>query len=195
MKQTDLTFRFKGSRDYVHGTDMFNQTLAWLHETGVEPREIDFAFHRIARRQITAIPGAAEGLEPVAVCNFTAAGERQRVVLVERDAPVTDRYPYPEDEIVSAMEVDASARRGVLRGRVDYSDVELAVAMTKALHQRVFGPASKWLFVRARFPQYTRQSQPAERSVAIVASFHGKLTRTEVAFDGAKAGEIHFSPA
>jgi hypothetical protein len=195
VQQTDLNFRFKGARDYVHGTDMFNQTLSWLCETGAEPRDIDFAFHRIARRQLAAGPAAPEGAEPVAVCNYTSGGERLRIVLVERGAHVTERYPYPEDEIVSAMAVDATARRGVLRGATTYSDVELAVAMTKALHQRVFGPATRWLFVRARFPQYTRQSQPAERAVAIVASFHGKLTRTEVAFDGAKVGEIHFSPA
>jgi hypothetical protein len=82
----------------------------------------------------------------------------------------------------------------VLRGKAPYSDIELWVAMTKALHYKAFAQSKgKWLFVRGRFPEYVRQAPANERALVIAASFHDKLTRSEALVDGVKVGEIYFS--
>jgi hypothetical protein len=68
------------------------------------------------------------------------------------------------------------------------------VAMTKAMHQKVFPQLKgKWLFVRGRFPQFVQHSPAKERSLVIAASFNDKLTRSETFLDGVKSGEIYFS--
>lgn len=191
----NMAFGFKGERDYVHGTDMFNQTLVWLGGHKKNIGDVDFSFHRLTSVQLQAVLGKLpDGTAPVAVCAFSSENERERVYLVETDQAIVDRYPYPEDEIVSRMEVDIASRKGVLRGETEYSDIEIWVAMNKALHLKVFQHLKgKWLFVRARFPSYICHSKVAERSLVIGASFKDKLTRSEVFLDGTKVGEIYFS--
>ncbi len=199
MAQTMLDLAFKGNRNYLHGTDVFNQTLLWLQDAlpGAPIEDIDFSFHRLARHQVGIRIGAAPEGQPVyAVCAFAQSGQRQKAHLIETDLPVTGRYPYAEDKIVAPMRIDLSQRRGLLLGSVDYTDIEVWVAMTKALHQAVFPQApGKWLFVRGRFAAYVRHSAANERALAIVASLHDRLTRSEVLLDGRKVGEIFFSLA
>mgnify|MGYP001060569978 CR=1 FL=1 len=195
MFEQKMELKYKGDRGYLHGTDMYNETLTWLGCRREEIKDIDFTFHRLASSQLKAVYGAApEGSEPVAVCTFTTGGVRERVHLVETDHAVSGRYPYPEDEIVSSMELDLAARKGVLQGETAYSDIEVWVAMTKALHYKVFPHLTgKWLFVRGRFPRYVRHSAASERTLVIAASFNDKLTRSEALLDGIKVGEIYFS--
>lgn len=190
-----LSLRFKGSRDYLQGPDIYNETLSWVCANRGEAKEIDIAFHRIARHQLDLVIGdLPAGLEPIAVCSYTVADRQERVYLIESDVPVSERYPYPEDEIVCAMTVNADARTGRLRGGSSYSDIEVWVAMTKALHQGVFpGLSGKWLFVRGRFAQYYRSHGAEDYELTIKACFNNKLTRSEALVAGKKVGEIFFS--
>ena len=195
MLKCDLEFKFKGERDYVHGTDIFNETLGWLHKHRHEVEDIDFSFHRLAFKQLKIVLGAApEEIEPVAVCAFTSGDKRERARLLETDQPVVGHYPYPEDEIVDSMEIDLATRKGVLHAETSFSDIEVWVAMTKALHHKVFPQLNgKWLFVRARFPAYAHHSIASERSLVISSSFNDKLTRSEAFLDSVKVGEIYFT--
>lgn len=190
-----LQLRYKGSRDYLHGTDIYNETLSWLEGTLGEIKEIDFAFHHLAKHQIevtTDIPAGEQ--EPVAICSFLCKGTRQRIFLIETGDAVTDRYPYPEDELVGPMVVDIEKRRGILHAALPYSEIEIWVAMTKALHYKAFPLLQgKWLFVRGRFARFVRHEPLGVRELGIAASFNNKLTRSEALFDGVKAGEIFFS--
>lgn len=197
MLETTLDLAFKGGRDYLHGTDIFNQTLSWLTQAlpGAPIEAIDFSFHHLARQRIRAVLGQPPaGVEPFSVCAFTQAGQRQKVYLSETDQPVTGRYPYPEDDLVAPMTFDLVVREGRLSGPVAYSDIEVWVAMTKALHYHVFPQYSgKWLFVRGRFPSFSEQAAVNDRLLRIAASFNDRLTRSEVILDGHKFGEIYFS--
>jgi hypothetical protein len=195
MLEKILALEFKGSRDYFQGPDIFNQTLSWLGTQKPEVKDIDFAFHRLANRQLKVVSGPLpDGIEPIAACAFTSDGIRARIHLIETDQAVMGRHPYPEDEIVNAMKMDLAARSCVLHGDVAYSDIEVWVAMTKALHYRVFPHLKgKWLFVRGRFPKYTHSSKADVRTLVIASSFNDKLTRSEAFIDGEKVGEIYFS--
>lgn len=194
MNEHVLSLEFKGERKYIQGPDIFNKTLEWLTSQNPDIKDIDFAFHRLASRQLKATNTLSDGVEPAAACAYTADGVRQRLYLVETDQPVVGRYPYPEDDVVSTMQLDLSARRCTLHGESAYSDIEVWVAMTKALHYKVFPQLQgKWLFVRGRFPSYIRKSAGNERTLNIIASFNDKLTRSEAMLDGVKVGEIYFS--
>lgn len=194
MQRQRLQLKFKGPRTYLHGTDMFNETLGWVTSMRNDVRDIDFAFHRLATRQVEAVAGpGSQGEQPVAVCTYTGSAGRESVRLLETDAEVIGRYPYPEEGMVEPMVIDPTTRRGVLRGDSGFSDIETWVAMTKALHLSTLPEyRGKWLFVRGRFPEYARRST-GERTVAITAIFSEKLTRTEAFLDGRKAGDIFFS--
>lgn len=196
MKEFLLDLRFKGERDYLQGPDIFNATLDCLQTKVLASsvKDIDFSFHRLARSQLKlSIDAPPTDIEPVAVCTFTTE-VRQRAYLFETGEAITSRHPYPEDEIVSSMEVDVASRCGRLQCETAYTDIEVWVAMTKALHYRVFpNLKGKWIFVRGRFPQFFRHTQVKERALVILSSFNDKLTRSEISLDGVKAGDIYFS--
>lgn len=198
MKTARLQLCFKGERQYLQGPDIFNETLAWLATMvdGGEIGEIDFSFHRLVGQQLMVVldGAAADVVAPVALCAFTTGGLRQKAYLVATEEPVSCRNPYPEDEMMHPLVMDVDTRRAVLRDQPAYSDIEIWVAMTKALHYKVFAQLTgKWVFVRGHFPRYTPYPAVTERSLVIVSSFSDKLTRSEVRHDGVKVGEIFFS--
>lgn len=195
MIEYDLDLKFKGGRDYLHGTDIFSSTLNCLSAHYGKIKDIDFAFHRQAHKQLKLVLSDSPLQDgAVSVCSFSIDGIRKRAGLYETQYAVTERYPYPEDEIVNSMDIDIVGRKGELQGEVVYSDIEIWVAMTKALHYRVFPHLKgKWFFVRGRFHEYTLSSVAKRREIVIASSFNDKLTRSEAMQDGVKLGEIYFS--
>lgn len=198
MLEHRLTLKYKGDRSYLHGSDIFNASLAWLNDQRSDIRDLDFAFHRIASRQLKICLGTIpdDNIKPTAICTFTSEHGREQAFLLETDQQVAGCYLYPEDEIVNSMQLDLESRCGRLGGSNEYSDIETWIAMTKALHYQVFPHLKgKWLFVRGRFPKYVPKTEMMERTLTIAASFNDKLTRSEAFGDGVKVGEIYFAIA
>jgi len=187
--------KFKGDRKYLHGTDIYNNTLQWLITQRQDIHDIDFAFHRLAVRQLRlTLEILPKGVDPIAVCSFTSIEKRERIYIYEYDQVVEDSYRFQEDEIVSLTKFDLISRSAILSSISIFSDIEVWVSMTKALHYHVFSKSKgKWLFVRGKFNKYMIQSATGERKIIIAASFNDKLTRTELLIDGAKVGDIYFS--
>ena len=195
-----LSAEFKGDRSYLQGPDLFNVTLEWINSNckDGDVRDIDMAFHRLTHNQVAiSLEDAKQGNElPLAVCAFTNPEGRKRVYLFETTDPVVGRHPYPEEEVIAGAYFDLSENRVFLVNPSAYTDIEVWVALTKALHQRVYKDlGGKWLFVRGKFPRYVRERQAGERVLAIVSNFQNKLTRSEAFVDGEKVGEIYFSLA
>lgn len=195
IERHPLYLQFKGDRDYVQGPDIFDAVLERLQaDTNGPITDIDFAFHRLARRAMDLVHGEqGKDLDPVAVCQYIAAGQRRRAYVVETDRAIEGRYPYPEHEVVSHLMIDKGQRACRLEANPAFSDIEIWVAMTKALHQAAFDELKgKWLFVRGRFARYDSKAQ-GPRELSIMANFNNKLTRSEAVLSGEKIGEIFFS--
>lgn len=194
----DLDLSFKGNRNYLHGTDIFDTLLAWLREQGFEIIEgLDLSFHQIATSALRAELDVADAQDAknAALLSFTSQGSRHRVSLRETGEAVTGRRPYPEDLLVAGAEFDASAQtirvENCLPG---YSAIEYWIALTKAMHLRVLPHVSgKWLFVRARLPRLDARLDCVHPAVRLTANYQDKLTRSEVSLDGRKFGDIYFS--
>lgn len=188
-----LDLKLKGKRNYLHGTDIFNDTMSWLCSQREEISDINFSFHRQAFNQLTVVLGDLSDIdEPVAVCSFSSCGIREKAFLVETNQKVTARYSYSEDELISRMKIDFDKRIGVLSGEVTFTEIEILVAMTKALHQHIFPECSgKWLFVKARMNAYNKHLGLKNRSIVIAAIFNNKLTRCEIFYEESKVGEIY----
>ena len=193
-KQFDIIY--KSNRKYLQGPDVFDATLEWLSNIEVEVKDIDFTFHRLAFKQVEAVMDDAlpDSANSLAECRYTVSGYSKIVHIVETDLAVTTSRIFPENDIIDAISYDLSAQRSVYNKENNFSNMEIWVAMTKALHQKVFADLKgKWLFVRGRFPQYSLKKSRKKHTVAIAASFGGKLTRSEVFLNDMRVGEIFFS--
>lgn len=190
---------FKGDRNYLHGPDIAGALLDWMaHSVQLgDISQIDFSFHRMATRQLRVVVNgelASDDSALTGFCNFTLNGQRIKAQLLETDLATTERIPYNESDLLNRMAIDLSERRVSLRDRGPYSDLELWVAMTKAMHQQVFRHIQgKWLFVRGKMPRYRRNLEGGELGLVLAASFNDKMTRSEALVDGRKVADIYFS--
>lgn len=196
MKTKTLDIPLKGSRDYIQGPDLFNAAFETLvEEAGAVSGEFEIAFHRMAHRQVQLIwdtddaPGDA-----FALGSNSIKGTRARYWMRELEAPLSDRQPYPEHEIVAQLSFDEALSEARLDTPFPYSDMEIWVSMIKALHQRRFaGAAGKWVFARAKLRAYDPKHAPASLRVALAATLGTKLTRNEVYLNDEKIGDVFFA--
>lgn len=191
--------RFKGDRDYLHGTDILPIALHALCD--LRPldaaRDVDIVFHGLARQGLTLRSDTPPGSEARVQLACTIDGVRRKFVLVEDGRPITERHPYPENKIVAATTVDANAGTATSVRYLPFTNIERWIAMVKALHHAVYPQASgKWLFARARLISYRDVSgETGEHGVKLEADFSGKLTRSALTVDGQRLGDIFFALA
>lgn len=200
MKQARLTPCFKGERDYIHGTDVFDGlNLLIAEEFGFAgAQDLRFAVHRVIRSDLDVVlhsHGEAEaGPEACATLTFSHQGSRWKLSAAETGAKVDCRYPYDESGIASACQFDAVAKSAVIRAPLKVTDIELWVSANKVLLQHLFPETQgKWWFVKAEIDGYTRSHAYREVELTLVHNFNLRLTKTSVLVDGVKRGFIYFS--
>jgi hypothetical protein len=200
MKNVDLAFCFKGARQYIHGTDMLNQCTTVLREKLVGGLEqIDFVIHRMTDRNLCLSLYPAESapefdVQEVAGLKFSVAGKYWDARLTDADDSPDCRYPYDEDVVVHLSSLDAVGRQIVLQQETPYSEIETLVAMTKALHQKVFPDLSgSWVFCRWSSPRWPLDNSLNGVRIQLIHALGTRLTRSEVSLDGKMLGHIYFS--
>lgn len=200
MKCVDLDLSFKGDRDYLHGTSLYDGVMAWIvNAYGERPiTELDVSYHRLARTQVaiySALRGNQE--EPLGVLSFSSEGRRRKLFLYETGQPVTVRSDCGEDQICSQVVVDNDQQKATMSPLPGFTDIELWVFMIKRLHHEIFPDLpGKWLFVRARFPIYIEQLMHDKPFVVqLLSNFQNKLTRSALFVGNDFVGEIYFSLA
>lgn len=190
-QQFDLTFCFKGSRDYVHGTDTFNK-LTELTSGAIE--KIDLSFHDVIRKNLhftTEKPGH-DTLK--VVFKYMENGEKFQIFGVERDAEVDCRYPYDEDKMVENSDMDLEAQTITLKTRSEYTFIEHIVALNKGLVSTMFKDSpGKWYFARLQLKKMVHMDDVKDLRIAYQSAFHLKLTKSAVIVNGEEVGSIYFS--
>lgn len=191
--------RFKGNRDYLHGTDILPIALSALAGGSALDMidDIDITFRALARTGLTLCIDAPSGCEPKGQLGCCIEGMRRKFLLVEDGRPITERYPYPEDQIASATLIDAVSATATSSACLPFTNIERWIAMVKALHHAMYPDApGKWLFARAKLAAY-QNAYPdrTEHRVGIRSDFGRKLTRSALEVDGRNMGDIYFALA
>lgn len=191
--------RFKGHRDYLQGADILHIALhALLRGRPLDTiRDIDLVFHAFARTGLTLCADAPPDCEPKARLACRIEGMRSKFLLVEDGRPVTERHPYPEEQIVAVTAIDTTSAAATSSASVPFTNIERWVAMTKALHHAMYPDArGKWLFARAKLDAYQDTCpDQVEHRVGIQSDFGGKLTRSALTVGGREIGDIFFTLA
>jgi hypothetical protein len=198
MDAQPLALRFKGGRDYLHGTDIYDAVTNALLQRGGEP---DGAFrmsiHRIARHQcaIIMIDAPGDAVRPdEAVADFTLRGTEATLSgwLIETGDVVDIHYAYDEDAVVADMRLAGDAI--VLDRTPDYRPIEVVVAMTKRLHYSVIPiEVGRWMFTRLDLKRLLKDEDKADMRIELKNRLGHRLTRSRIECGGEHIGEIYFS--
>lgn len=190
MKKEKLKFCFKGNRNYVHGTDMFNNLINIL---GKDIINIDFMIYKKTDKNIILSDSKAK-LSDNVIFKFLylKKGQEKLVYGLETDEKLNCRYDYDEESIVKVAKIDIPNKSIILDKKTKYSFIENVVAINKYLLNSLFiDKKGKWYFTRIQLKGISKEYLPLK--LVFKNSFNLKLTKTEILTDNKKIGYIYFS--
>lgn len=196
MNIKQIEFKFKGSRDYIQGTDMFNTLMGQF--TSPTMTNIRFTIHDFIRTAmcqlyLTTTKESLKNIENIAAnCQLDIDGITHWMAITHDSTKNhTGGYPYDEDRILSLCSIIED--RITLNNQISpHSFIETIVAMNKHMHQQLFPEISgKWIFTRIDLPVFydTRKNL----SLRLRHNMNYKLTKSDIEVDGNKVGDIFFS--
>jgi hypothetical protein len=186
-----LNLKYKGSRTYLHGSDIYNAIVEELSgRLGGYPARL--VFKHFARNQVELLLESPESTANVIGSGLWRMADEniERFWIRETDAPVTDSYPFEEDAITSTAHIEGQSIRA---GHTNpYTVIENIIALTKKLNYALSPDVNgKWLFGQIDL----KQALPAEwdsiqieRTICVGTSF----SRNRIVVDETDCGEIRF---
>lgn len=191
------TFKFKGSRRYVHGTDMFNALTTYARQQlGKDAWVRKVAFRQPTAHQLKIVDHPPENAQFACEANLLSPTVSTSVWLVPTEIVVTQSYAYPEDELerFAIPANDQVTTLKVQQVEIDYpfTTIETAVALTKMLNNKLAKPTQgKWLFGQLEL-QRALPITYNELTVRSVRVFTEKFSVNQLIIDGEPIGTIRF---
>lgn len=188
----ELEFAFKGKRDYVHGTSLFNAALDVARAQGLGDGTIDIAFkHMITTPRCELELRKPGPRDAVAARIQNDAGVTLELCVnpAESEAEEAQREPYDESAMCRDSEIFGTSITLSTTGHDDA--IEVLVALCKKMHQASIDGSKKWVFSRYRgiipLPVLTDIEIVTTKRVGV------RLTCNAVYVGGHKIGDMFFS--
>ena len=199
MEEKVLHFRYKGKRDYVHGTDMHEEFASLIRAANPEAYWGTFkmVIHEVTRDQCRLIyqKDAESILKPEnGRVEFSFLSDELNLSgwLVETQDPVTERYAYDEDQITQKCSVEGKNIK--INEETPYLPIEVLVAMNKHLHLSLFPEADgKWWFTRLDLMRLLEAKDAQFFRIELLQNLQHKLTKSRVFVNNEHIGYIYFS--
>jgi hypothetical protein len=190
-----LELGYKGSRDYLHGTDMYRAITEHFSRTLPQYSRQPFRMliHGFARNQCDLLydVGAEARTRPERARVEFWVGEDVFGWLAETERPVLSRQPYPEDEIAAGSRIEGNTITSGSPGA--FAAIEVLVSLTKRLHMSLRPSQSRWAFTRLELRRPLEVGDSARLKVELVDALGDRLTKSTVASSAELIGHIYFS--
>ncbi|MBE0627712.1 MAG: hypothetical protein IH606_23205 [Burkholderiales bacterium] len=203
MRTIPLEMCFKGSRDYLHGTDMFNSVTKALKNLvparTVEGSSFYLNIHAIARHQCDmhladdcSDPETKPSGTIVAQFGIQSPDAGIHGWLAETQRPVVRRVPYQEESIEAASRM--AGRSIVHVGESPFTPVEVLVAITKVLHSALYPPSrGRWMLTKLEIGALPLSATIEGMRVELLHNLNNRITKSAF-FNGSElSGHIYFS--
>lgn len=192
-----LELSYKGSRQYLHGTDFFNCIEALAGEvTGCDDAFVEqMSFRKITRTACelhTREPETGDAIVGTVRFKAPANGTTIDGWIVETGASVTGRYPFDEQAIVQKTALDREARTCTLSGGSIATPIEEIVILTKTLNYGVSPDiAGIWMFGRIDLVEKLKD-QYEQLTIHMQRMVPGRFSTSAIIADGHELGSIQF---
>lgn len=144
MKTIELYFR--GDRNYLHGTTLFDYILNAYVINKYEPKNIDFSFHKLTNKRCIIVPEEGSLPQDQLVGQYKD-NETQLFIYETKDA-ITERFPYDENGIIKKCFVKGDEIT-ISENIDDYSFIEKIIAAYKYLLIGIYKDSyGRYLFAR-----------------------------------------------
>ncbi|MCC8980665.1 hypothetical protein [Bradyrhizobium acaciae] len=185
---------FRGSRDYVHSTDIYEEILAGARYHGIP---LDCGFDLRILRKICCRPvysfikdGDVDTADAAAIALLP--GSSWQVKITETAEPVLARKSYDEQKIFSASRIAGS--RISLAEPVGMRPVEVATALSVNFHKSSFppNPGTRWLLARLELSRLFRDEESDDLAIELERRVGKKMTRSRIVSADGAIGTLTF---
>lgn len=190
-----LELPYKGSRAYLHGTDMYNAIMDYFGcgKPQLLRGPLKMVMHEFARNQVDMIFGIGAERCPRpenARLEFSFSDDVSGW-LSETERPVLARLPYPEAEIVAGCRIEGQTVTGAPTSR--FSPIEVLVSLTKHLHSTLRPGPTGWAFTRLELQRPLNDTDKDSLEVELLHALGNRLTKSAVRVGQTPLGHIYFS--
>jgi hypothetical protein len=196
VKSISQVFELKGDREYVHGTDIFNQLIANVSPDANEIADLEITFSR--RLENTAciwrFATASSALDTIsAPCRgkISLNGVMYFFTLApQKEQGVRHRINYDEEDITSNSRTTPST--AVVQVNRRYTFIENLVALTKHFHYRYYALCRKqWMFGKIELMSVPVDIESIE--IRLDRIVPNRLSKLQIVADDGEVGLIFFT--
>lgn len=191
----DLNFCFKGERDYVHGSDIFNKLSEILQNAGVGNRSIDFSIHGISRSNLTVTTEKPNDLSSIkfALTYIGENGLKGNLYGIENEKQIDCRYAYHEELIVEKITSGENEFQAQLNEDSSFTFIENLLVLNKFLVNRIIlNETGKWYFTKLQLKKNV-SGDFLPLKLVFKNNFNYKFTKTEIFANSESVGFVYFS--
>lgn len=190
-----LELAYKGSRTYLHGTDMYNAIMDYLGRS--MPQHVrgplKMMMHEFARNQVdlrySSGPERCPKPENARLEFFLS--DNVSGWLTETDRPVRASRLYSENEIVAGSRIEGQTI--IAAPGATYSPIEVLVSLTKYLHSSLRPGPLGWAFTRLELSRPLEDGDRDTLQVELLHALGNRLTKSAVRAGDTPLGHIYFS--
>jgi hypothetical protein len=191
QNKMDLNFCFKGSRTYIHGTDIFTKITDIFNS---DITKIDISFHGITFHNVTLSTQKPADSEIKIIFRCLDNGNKIILYGIENHSNVDCRYAYIEEKIVENSSIDLEGENIKLNTPSEYNFIEHVVAMNKALLESLYNDVEgKWYFTRLQLQEKLDMEIITSLVLTLKSNFQFKLIKTAIVVNKKEVGFIYFS--
>lgn len=199
LHEKEILFKFKGTRDYVQGADIFDKILEFINDFfGTYPTLINGNFYKVLQHNgLYSLYEATESCKQedcYALFSIYLDRDKYQVKVTESKSRIRSSEEYDEDQILDGVIITENKINMLVKPSFSY--MEQIVAMTKKLHFIVYPNAyGKWLFTKISLKEIVNPILFHDDILVIEAkkNFHNKLTQNAIYLHDRYLGDIWYS--
>lgn len=178
----DRTFRFRGTRDYLHSASLFDDIL---QIRGIDAKNIDMKFHHRTIRQVSYVDTQPASSNVVVAEWKDDAGT---LYVIEREEPILEREPYDEPGLADRFDIEGRDV-DIPAGIGPFTRIEAIIAgFKRLLHTcRDIPEGARYAFVRVRLQHCPQHAMRIRYTRDIGEFFQGDISE-----QGTRVGQIFF---
>jgi hypothetical protein len=193
QEPVDLNIPYKGSRDYLRGADIFNQTMSYCSEF----EEFVMFFFRKMNSRILLVPTEKRIDKSVfagSIYYKISGVEHCLGILDDHKKPMTTRVPYDEQRAIKGFQMD-TANKLISLNTIDTHDtfIDKCVALNKILLENVISHEIKWAFTKLELNKKPIEPITGTIKLQFKSQIGLSLVKSAIYIDEEIYGYIYFS--
>ncbi|MBF7046024.1 hypothetical protein IY974_05555 [Campylobacter volucris] len=188
-----LNFNLKGTRTYIHGTDICDKLFSLYNKDIFDTFEI--SFHSINYNNIILSDKILKDFKEIKfLCKFNYKNNIKYLYGYENpDSKPKDSYPYEEEKITDNAIINFKDKSIQISQINNFSTIEKIVALNKHLLLNIFTKTEgKWYFTKLELKNPLPKN-PKKINIYMQSNFNFLITKSAIYIEEKLVGYIYFS--